>query len=171
MGRIVGGILILCGCAGLLMCWMEKQKKKQEILAEWIRLLLQWEHVLKEEQLRLYDFFCSYAGMPQTNAFLKEVCACMDARDEPDGRILWRKSLVHYCRQFPKETGALKELLQSAADAFYGDSMEENLHGAQCCRKRMEAALEEARAEYAKKRRVYMPAGMLSGVIMIILLV
>lgn len=171
MGRIVGGVLILCGCAGLLACWMGRETSTQKLEADWIRLLLQWEHVLEQEHLRLYDFFCACQGLPETKAFLKEVCARMDAHDEPDGKVLWRQAFFHTYKGFFTGIGEADEILLSAADAFYGDSREENLHCAKVCRKRLEACLAETRREYAKKRRVYMPAGMLSGVIMIILLV
>lgn len=39
------------------------------------------------------------------------------------------------------------------------------------CRKRMEKFLAESRLEFFKKQRVYLPVGMLTGVVMIILLV
>ena len=61
--------------------------------------------------------------------------------------------------------------LVSAAGAFYGESSAENLRCNEICRKRMEKFLAESRLEFFKKQRVYLPVGMLTGVVMIILLV
>ena len=63
------------------------------------------------------------------------------------------------------------EILTSAAGAFYGESSAENLRCNEICRKRMEKFLAESRLEFFKKQRVYLPVGMLTGVVMIILLV
>lgn len=171
MGRIFGIGLILAGCAGVLYEWAEGEKARQRMAREWIRLFVRWEYALEQEHVRLYDFFCFYEGSEVSiQTFLQEVCTCMRNHENPSGKEIWKNCLQHHKRELHMGPEGW-DILQSAAGAFYGESSIENLRCNEICRKRMENYLTDARLTFFKKRRVYLPAGMLTGVIMIILLV
>lgn len=103
-------------------------------------------------------------------AFLDEVCVCMRSHQNPSGQKIWQDCLRKHKRELQIGQEGW-EILTSAAGAFYGESSAENLRCNEICRKRMEKFLAESRLEFFKKQRVYLPVGMLTGVVMIILLV
>lgn len=103
-------------------------------------------------------------------AFLDEVCVCMRNHQNPSGQKIWQDCLQKHKRELQIGQEGW-EILTSAVGAFYGESSAENLRCNEICRKRMEKFLAESRLEFFKKQRVYLPVGMLTGVVMIILLV
>ena len=106
----------------------------------------------------------------EEQAFLDEVCVCMRNHQNPSGQKIWQDCLQKHKRELQIGQEGW-EILTSAAGAFYGESSAENLRCNEICRKRMEKFLAESRLEFFKKQRVYLPVGMLTGVVMIILLV
>lgn len=171
MARIFGTVLILAGCAGFLYKWAEGEKARQRMAGEWIRLFVRWGYALEQEHVRLYDFLSFYETADASmQAFLDEVCICMRNHQNPSGQKIWQDCLQKHKRELQIGQEGW-EILTSAAGAFYGESSAENLRCNEICRKRMEKFLAESRLEFFKKQRVYLPVGMLTGVVMIILLV
>ena len=117
------------------------------------------------------DFLSFYETADASmQAFLDEVCVCMRNHQNPSGHKIWQDCLQKHKRELQIGQEGW-EILTSAAGAFYGESSAENLRCNEICRKRMEKFLAESRLEFFKKQRVYLPVGMLTGVVMIILLV
>ena len=130
-----------------------------------------WGYALEQEHVRLYDFLSFYETADASmQAFLDEVCVCMRNHQNPSGQKIWQDCLQKHKRELQIGQEGW-EILTSAAGAFYGESSAENLRCNEICRKRMEKFLAESRLEFFKKQRVYLPVGMLTGVVMIILLV
>lgn len=171
MERGIGIVLILSGCAGVLVCWNQTEKMRQEMLKEWIRLFAVFLYAVSQEHVRLYEFFSCYeARFVQIQKFLEDVCHAMQTFQEPSGRTIWMTQLKKYKNILLLDTQSC-EILKSAADAFYADTRAEGIRTMQVCKKRMEQCLAERQKEYAKKRSVYMPVGMMAGLMVIILLV
>lgn len=171
MGRGIGVVLILSGCAGMLACWSQKEKLCQEMKEEWIRLFAGFVYAVSQEHMRLYEFFSCYAAkLPQMQKFLEDVCYAMQTFAEPSGVKIWMDQLKKHKKELLLDE-KIWDILKSAGSAFYADTGEEGIRSMQGCQKRMEQCLAEQRKEYAKKRRVYAPVGMMAGVVVIILLV
>lgn len=171
MGRLLGIGLILSGCAGTLMGWYEMQKKRQALMEECIRLFAHWHYALERENIRLYDFLEEYpARFVEVKKLLMELKNLLEQNCYQSGRIAWKKLLEENDSAFPL-TGEAWQILEDAGDAFFGNNSQESLRNIEICMRRMEEELKSARTELVKKWKVYMPVGMLGGVILIILLV
>lgn len=171
MDKLIGTMFILVGCAGMLMSWYERQKKRQRTMAAFIRLLSSWEYSLEREKTRLPEFLVQYTKRePQIADFLEELQGALEEKNCPTGAALWRK-VLHAKRRSLDLDDALLEILLPASGAFFGNNRRESIQCAGACRMRLEDALSGARAELARKQRVYMPVGMLFGVLLIILLI
>ena len=87
-------------------------------------------------------------------------------------KLLYKAGMVF--KEWEKKF-ALKEeaghTLRAAGDAFFGENSQENLRCMQGCRQRMEKCVEKEREEFVRQRSVYMPVGMLTGLMLVILLV
>lgn len=171
MGKLTGAVLILCGVCGLLWSWWRMQKKRQEAAGELIRMLARWEYSLERERLSLSEFLERFDSRdPQVSGWKNGLLASLAAREYPCGAMLWRRTLETHRRALGLG-GELWELFCSADGAFFGTSSRESLRCARACRSRMEDCLRREREELSKKRRVYLPVGVLSAVVLIILLV
>lgn len=171
MDRLIGIALILAGCAGMLMSWYERQKKRQQTAAAFVQLLTSWEYSLEREKMRLPEFLGQYTDRePQMNDFLKELRCAIEERRCPTGAALWQETLCAK-RQSLDLDEALWELLLPASGAFFGKHRRESIQCSCACRRRLEEQLARERAELTRKQKVYMPFGMLLGVLLIILLI
>ena len=73
MGKLIGILMILCGCAGLLYQWMKVQRCRALLMEEWIRIFAAFEYALEKEHVPIQRFFLRYDGR-RWSAFLKECC-------------------------------------------------------------------------------------------------
>ena len=170
MGKITGMILIMAGCAGTLGYWYETKKKELSMMEECIRLFSHWQDALETEHMRLYDFLDTYPALTEEMpAMLKELKNMLEKNCYPTGRKAWdrvleknRKSLL-----LGEET---KQIFRNAGEAFFCESSRESMRISRVCIRRMEKILALKREELRRKCRVYLPAGMLLGVMIIILL-
>jgi hypothetical protein len=171
VAKLTGILLILLGCAGALLCWIEGEKRKQAMMEEWLRLFVRWEYALRSEHVRLYDFLENYeTGQPELGAFLKEVCQRLRKNIYPTGQQVWLEVLEEHKKRLAPSADAY-EIIVQAKNAFFCGSSTESLHTIRICRRRMEECIAAERTDQAGKRRIYVPAGMLGGVVLIILLV
>lgn len=171
MARIFGTVLILAGCAGFLYKWAEGEKARQRMAGEWIRLFVRWEYALEQEHVRLYDFLSFYETADASmQAFLDEVCVCMRNHQNPSGQKIWQDCLQKHKRELQVGQEGW-ETLRLPREHFMAKAVQRICNANEICRKRMEKFLAESRLEFLKKQRVYLPVGMLTGVVMIILLV
>lgn len=170
MGKLVGSILILTGCLVLLFRWMENMKQRQCMLHEIIRFFHSWEYALETKKMRVMDFFDSYS---YAQIVLQKVTH--DVRDElylhtyPTGQTVWQKILEQHKDKIHVPEEAYQILLR-AGDSFFGTNRAEAMQCIRACIRQMEAVIEEERKSYREKRKVYMPVGMLTGVMLVILL-
>lgn len=171
MGKLLGTILILCGSAGCLYSWRENEKKKQAFMEECIRLFSFWNYVLKQEHMRLYDFLESYeTEWKEMQTLLLNLKGILEKNSYASGRAAWQEVLLLNKKKLPLR-GEAYSILEKAADSFFGNSSMESLRCIGVCRERMEEELIRHRREYAAKQKVYMPLGMLGGLMLVIFLI
>lgn len=171
MGRIIGMMCILAGCAGYVLSWYEKKKRQQAFMGECIRLFARWQYAVLKEHMRLYDFIDGYdKRSPEMEELLGQLKERLEQNCYPSGIRVWQELLREKCVILPSE-GEAYHILSDAGDAFFGSSREEALRCIEACQNRMEEALAEEKRETQRKWKVYMPVGMLGGVILIILLI
>lgn len=171
MGKLTGIVLIICGCGGFLVNWYERQKKSQGAAAAFAQLLASWEYCLEREKMRLSDFLEQYtAGNDLLDDFLETLNRTMKTCSFPTGDALWREILKQYREDFDA-SDVIWELMISASGAFFGGNRRESMQCAKATRRRIEEQLMEERREFVRRQKVYMPVGMLGGVLLVILLI
>lgn len=170
MGKLAGSICILTGCFVLLRHWTECVSQREDLMRELLRFLRSWEYALKMKRMRVMDFFDTY---PYAKNCLKqitdEVKAMLVMHTDPMGQSAWQNVLKKYEGQIglPKEAFAI---LVRAGESFFGTNREEAIQCVSACIRQMEEVMEEERKRYREKRKVYMPVGMLTGIMLVILL-
>ncbi len=170
MGKLAGSICILAGCLVLLLRWTERVKQSEDTMREMLRFLQSWEYTLKRKRMRVMDFFDTYPYAAEgLQSIVDEVKALLLIHTDPMGRTAWKKTLKKYERQLgvPREA---YEIFVRAGDSFFGTNREEAIQCVSACIRQLEEVMEEERKSYLEKQKVYMPVGMLSGVMLVILL-
>lgn len=171
MGRIIGMVCILMGCAGALLNWYERKKRQQAFMGECIRLFSRWQYALLKEHMRLYDFIESYDGRwKEMDDLMQELERRLQQNCYPSGIVAWQQLLQEKRHILPLGEESF-HIFSDAGDAFFGNSREEVLRCTEACRLRMEEALAAEKKETVRRWKVYMPVGMLGGVMLIILLI
>lgn len=171
MARIFGTVLILAGCAGFLYKGRRGKKPDSGWRGNGYACLcagdMHWNR--NTCGCTIFCLFMKRQMHPCRHFWMRSVYVCATIRIQAgrkSGRIVCRSTKVN-CRSGRRAGKSLR----LPAGAFYGESSAENLRCNEICRKRMEKFLAESRLEFFKKQRVYLPVGMLTGVVMIILLV
>lgn len=171
MARLLGSFLILAGCAGGISCWLDLEHRRQAMMEECLALFVRWDYSLRCGHTRLYLFFeHSGCAQPELAQVLAEVAELLQLNCYPSGRQVWQMVLAKHRRSLLLK-GEAYEILCRAGDAFFCGSSSESLHTIRICRERMEESLAGLRREFSGKMRVCISAGMLGGVVLIILLV
>lgn len=170
MGRLLGTIFILCGSAGCLFSWWENERKKQKFMEECVRLFALWSYAVEKEHMRLYDFLENYeTKWDEMKELLLDLKQMLSENRYASGNEAWQEVLFLHKKQLPLK-GESYRILEMAADTFFGNSSMESLRCAGICRKRMEEELSAYRKEYVAKQKVYMPLGMMGGLVLVIFL-
>lgn len=171
MGKLTGAVLILAGCMGLVASWLRAQRGRQRVAAELIRILALWEYSLEREKYRLIEFLeCCGSSEAPVERLRTELIQALVGRSYTSGAALWA-DVLDKNRVSLDLSEPMWELLSAAEGAFFGTSSRESLRCSAVCRKHMEECLERERQEFRRKRKVYMPVGMLGGVFLIIWLI
>lgn len=171
MEKLVGMLCILVGCGGMMISWQEKKRRQQIFMRECIRLFARWKFALSKEHMRLYDFLEEYDGRsPEMEQLLLQLKEQLKKNCYPSGNQVWQELLREKRALLPLGDEAYRILLD-AGDAFFGSSSEDCLRCIKACGERMEEALAEEKKDMEQKWKVYMPVGMLGGMILIILLI
>lgn len=171
MERLIGMLLILTGVGGMLLSWHEKKYRQLAVMQAAIRLFSRWQYALTKEQMRLYDFLEACEGeFPELSSLLREVRERLQENRYPSGALVWQQVLGQQ-RSFLSLEPEASRILMDAADGFFGNTRETCIRCMEVCRCRMEEELKKEKSEMDRRWKVYMPVGMLGGVILIILLI
>lgn len=170
MGKLVGSASILAGCLVLLIRWTESIRQSQHLMCEIVRFFRRWEYALETRQMRVLDFLTAYPyAEDQLRKLTETVQKELLSHTYPMGQIVWKKALEENrsAMQLPEEA---YQILLRAGDSFFGTNRMEAMQCIKACIRQMENTIEEERKSYREKRKVYMPVGMLTGVMLVILL-
>lgn len=170
MGKLAGSICILVGCLVLLLRWTESVRQRESLMREIVRFFRRWEYALETKQMRVLDFLAAY---PYAEGKLRELTETVREKllthTYPAGQIVWKKALEESQSLMRLSEDAYQILLR-AGDSFFGTNRMEAAQCVRACIRQMEMLIEEERKSYREKRKVYMPVGMLTGVMFVILL-
>jgi len=155
----------------LLACWMERMKRSRQCMQEIVRFLSSWEYSLQIRQMRVPEFLAVYPyTMPELRLVADEVREGLLSHAYPTGQRVWEEVIEKHrsALGLPEEA---YQILMRAADGFFGSNSRQAQQCIQVCIRMLEGVIEEEQKNYREKRRVYMPVGMLTGVMIVILLI
>ena len=169
MGKIIGMVLVLGGIAGGLFQWMEIQKEKQHRIEEFCVFLHKSIFRMESERIKVIDYFANYVSRDQriTEA-LQEISKRLSQNIYPDGQSVWEEVLneMDWNLDLDKETYAV---ILKSGNGFFGRNREENISFLKKQLEELERQQVKSKEKDAKERKVWVPVGMLSGVMLVLL--
>lgn len=172
MWKGIGAILILLGVAGCLHRWYLQQKEKQERLEELIQFVHKSIHVMETEKMKAIDWFLKYKNKRDflLNETLSEIAKRLQTNTYASGHAVWEDVFFEKWQKLGFEEDVLQCLIQLGS-GFFGKSRVENIGILQRGLKELEALQKKNKEKDAQERKVWVPVGMLGGVMIIILFI
>lgn len=171
MGKIMGCALLLGGVSGFLYSWIRSQREKQKRLEEFIIFLQKSIFAMETEKVKVIDYFTNYISADeQITRTLQKVAERLRQNIYPKGQNAWEEVLKEEEANldFDKETFGV---VLRAGTGFFGRSREENISFLQKSQKELEKMQERIMEKDAQERKVWVPVGMLGGVMVILLFI
>ena len=168
MGKIGGIVLVLGGIAGSLYQWIEMQRERQMRVEEFCLFLHKTIFQMETEKVKIIEHFAKY---DTADAIMKESFQEISKRLRdniyPNGVLVWEEVLKRKNWHLDKE---MYFIILKSGTGFFGKSREENI----CFLKKQLEKLEnqqiKTKEKDANERKVWIPVGMLSGIMLVILL-
>ena len=126
--------------------------------------------MLEVRQMRIAEFLETYPyDVPELEHVADEVQHDLLLHIYPTGQEVWQKVLKRQKHTLGLPEDAFQVLLR-AGEGFFGNNHRQTQQCITSCIRQMETVIGEEREHYLEKRKVYMPVGMLTGVMVVILL-
>lgn len=168
MGKIVGIVFVLGGIAGSLFQWIEVQKEKQKHVEEFCLFLHKSIFMMESEKLRIIDYFAkSVLRDSQITNALQEVSKRLSQNIYPNPQMVWEEVLKEQKWNLDDE---IFSIILKSGEGFFGRNREENICFLKQQLEKLERQRIKCKEEDARERKVWIPVGMLSGVMLVILL-
>ena len=167
MGKIVGIVLLFLGIGSGLYQWIELQRERQMRIEEFCLFLYKSMFLMQSEKIKVIEHFDRYTSRDaKINESLQEISIKLRENLYPDGQVVWEEVIKEKVWDLDQETMLL---ILKSGNGFFGRNREENI----CFLKRQLEELEKQKIKSkerdAKERKVWVPVGMLSGVMVVIL--
>lgn len=171
MGKLVGALFIIGGIAGYLYSWQCKQKERQERLGAFIVFLQKSMFVIETENMKIGHLFRSYYGNAEIlNRTLSEIARRLELNIYPKGESVWEEVFKEEEQNWDLDRETFG-LIIHAGNGFFGKNRAENI----CFLQKSIHELEQQEWKNKKKdeseRKVWIPVGMLSGLMIVILFI
>ncbi len=167
MGKIVGVVFVLGGFAGVLYQWMKLQKEKEGIIEEFCFFIHKSIFMMESEKLQVIDYFRKYSSKDlRITETLQEISRRLSENIYPNGQLVWEDVLKETDWNLDRETFLI---ILKSGNGFFGRNRQENIVYLKKQLEKLEKQQEKNKENAAKQRKVWMPVGMLGGVMIVIL--
>lgn len=172
MWKIIGVFLVLTGIAGLLYSWVIQQKERQNRLEELIQFIHKTIFAMENEKLRVIEFFEKYHVENNTllGNTLHEIAERLQLHIYPSGQDVWEEVFREKKQEWILEEEIFQSIMR-AGNGFFGRSREENISVLQKWLKEIERLQKKEKEKEEQERKVWIPIGMLGGLMIIILFI
>ncbi len=170
MLKLLGVTAVMTAILGMLFSWQARERGRIARLKELEGFLRRTYYAMQAEHVRIIDYAQQYRSREAVlEDTLRHLAGLLLENIYATGEQAWNAA----CDLEKKNWGLGQdawELLLSCGTALFGRNLEENLNALSEMNKRIEKLIEEERCEFAEKRKVFTPIGLLGGVMLIVVL-
>lgn len=171
MGKMIGLLGILGGIAYVLYNWVLEQKKQHRRMAELVVFLQKTVFAMEEEKIRIIEYFGSYVSREKVlEDTLHEIAQRLEQKIYPNGEIVWENVFWEKREEWNLDE-EIFEIVLGLGTGIFGKKRSENLCFLQRGLRELEKQQCRKKEKDAKERKVWIPVGMLGGIMLMIILV
>ena len=171
MGKMIGMFGTLGGIAYILYLWVLEQKMQYHRMEEFIVFLQKTLFAMEEEKIRIAEYFRSYSCREKIlEDTLKEIARRLDQRIYPNGELVWEQVFLEKKKEWNLNEETF-EIILGLGRGFFGKKRGENVSFLQRGLRSLEEEQRKKKEKDAKERKVWIPVGMLGGIMLMIILV
>lgn len=171
MEKIVGMFLVMSGIAGCIYSWISSQKTKHRRMEELIIFLQKSVFAMEEEKVRIIDYFGSYRSKDSVlEETLQEIAHRLRQNCYPDGQLVWEDVIWEKKEEWNYDEETFGMIL-AVGNGFFGKKRTENVCFLRKSLKQLELQRDKNKERDTQERKVWIPVGMLGGIMLMIILV
>ena len=167
----IGCLGIMLGTFGGLWAWEEQQCAKRNYLQEMYQMFRKGKYALVGQQMRCIEFFQEYPSeREEIEASCKQIARKLINHEVASGELAWKKVWEEGMQPYHFSREEREVVLLSGA-AFFGKNLKETEELFDIYQMQYERLVMQSRQLHKEQRKVVLPVGMLSGIMLIILLI
>ena len=171
MGKFLGTLCVLGGISGYLFHWQQEKKMSRERLHAFILFLQKTRYVMETENMKIGNLLQNYHTKEMVlKDTIQEIVARLRQNIYPNGPSLWEEVFREKEQNWNVDEETFG-LMIYAGNGFFGKTKEENICFLQKSICKLEEQERNIREKDAKEKKVWIPVGMLSGMMLVILLI
>lgn len=171
MGKIIGLFLFLCGIGYLLYSWILEQKKQNKRILDMIVFVQKSLFVMEEERVQIVDYFQTYRGGGNIlEDTLQEIARLLDQKIYPEGEMVWEAVFREKEQEWNLDE-EIFDIILGLGKGFFGKKRSENVAFLRKGLLELEQQQKKKKERDAKERKVWIPVGMLGGMMFVIILI
>ena len=174
MLQMIGIIIFLVGVAGVLFDWVLMQKEKEKQLEVFLTFFRKSLAVMQNEKIRVVDYFIKYRENylysekeSVLSEALEEISKRLITNTYPNGQMVWEEVFKEI--QNWKLDKEMIPIIVQAGNGFFGRSRTENTSFLEKCIRDFEIQQKKIEEENVKRRKVWIPVGMLGSIMLVII--
>lgn len=169
--KIIGIIIMVIGMGGFIRDWILRHITRRKRMEELLSFFRKAVYAMEETHTPWIRFFEEYESRDECVAeSIHEVARRLKENRYPKGELAWRDVMTERKVVWDFSKAAF-ELLYNSGNAFFGKSQKENLELLRLYIRLLFDCKEQESKEFAEKKKVWIPVGALSGVMIIIILI
>lgn len=170
MLKVIGIILVVAGVIGILFCWYKNTSQSLINLKAIIEMLYSAEYVCVDENVKNSDFFI---GIKCTSPVIEKMCndvgQNMLSHAWPTGMEIWRNTVISFSGGLFLGKEEMSILLETGT-SFFSKSQKEKKERIRMYRGQFERAYDKQIDNFKEKKKIYIPLGLMGGILVIIIL-
>ena len=172
MWKGLGVLFVLGGIAGILHSWVRLQKKRRKRLEEFIQFIHKSIYAMESEKVKIIDFFLQYQKKEDEllEYTLHEIANRLKENTYAVGQSAWEEVFREKKQEWMQQEEVFQGILQTGK-GFFGRSVQENTSVLQKNLQELERLKLECKKKEIQERKVWIPVGMLGGMMIIILFI
>ena len=171
MGTLLGIAFIMGGVAGYLCHWQGEQRKRRERIAAFILFLQKSRYTLETENIKVTKLLENYQTKDSLlKETLCEISVRLNLNIYPNCLSAWEEVFREKEQNWNVDEETFGIMIH-AGNGFFGKNRGENICFLQKSIRELEEQEKNNREKDAQERKVWIPVGMLSGLMLVILLI
>ena len=170
MWKLVGSCFVLGGVAGTLYSWICAKKESQKRIEEFVQFIHKSIFAMETEKIKIIDYFLRYRSDEDKllEHCLHEVAIQLQLNTYATGQEAWEEVFIKKKQVWELEEELFQSVLQTG-QVFFGRSRQENISMLRKKLMELEILQQRKKEKNIQENKLWIPLGMLGGVMTIIL--